>query len=95
MREEILATSPAGSLDALQSKYCACRPSPLLIFPLQAYVVFVSNKKQVVPLWRQKAGKDEARTSAAVAAGSSNTFDWQSYRGRGISHVKGSVPVLF
>ena len=27
----------------------------------KAYVVFVSNKKQVVPLWRQKAGKDEEK----------------------------------
>ncbi|QQP37935.1 Protein N-terminal glutamine amidohydrolase [Caligus rogercresseyi] len=25
----------------------------------KTYVVFVSNKKQVVPLWRQKAGRDE------------------------------------
>ena len=24
-------------------------------------MVFVSNKKQVVPLWRQKAGKDEEK----------------------------------
>ena len=28
---------------------------------LQTSVVFVSNKKQVVPLWRQKAGKDEEK----------------------------------
>ena len=28
---------------------------------MQTSVVFVSNKKQVVPLWRQKAGKDEEK----------------------------------
>ena len=27
----------------------------------KAWVVFVSNKKRVVPLWRQKAGKDEEK----------------------------------
>ena len=27
----------------------------------KAYVVFVSNKKQVVPLWRQKCGRDEEK----------------------------------
>ena len=27
----------------------------------KAWVVFVSNSKQVVPLWRQKAGKDEEK----------------------------------
>ena len=27
----------------------------------KCYAVFVSNKKQVVPLWRQKAGKDEEK----------------------------------
>jgi len=27
----------------------------------KAYVVFVSNKKQVVPLWRQRAGRDEEK----------------------------------
>ena len=27
----------------------------------QTSVVFVSNKKQVVPLWRQRAGKDEEK----------------------------------
>ena len=28
---------------------------------LKCYAVFVSNKKQVVPLWRQKAGRDEEK----------------------------------
>eukprot|EP00095_Tigriopus_kingsejongensis_P005849 snap_masked-scaffold697_size109876-processed-gene-0.13 protein:Tk05849 transcript:snap_masked-scaffold697_size109876-processed-gene-0.13-mRNA-1 annotation:"protein n-terminal glutamine amidohydrolase" len=27
----------------------------------KSHVIFVSNKKQVVPLWRQKAGKDEEK----------------------------------
>ncbi|TRY73478.1 hypothetical protein TCAL_11818 [Tigriopus californicus] len=27
----------------------------------KCFVIFVSNKKQVVPLWRQKAGKDEEK----------------------------------
>ena len=27
----------------------------------RCYVVFVSNKKKVVPLWRQKAGRDEEK----------------------------------
>ena len=33
----------------------------MLISCLQTSVVFVSNKKQVVPLWRQRAGKDEEK----------------------------------
>ena len=28
---------------------------------LKCYAVFVSNKKQVVPLWRQRAGRDEEK----------------------------------
>ena len=28
---------------------------------IKCWVVFVSNKKRVVPLWRQKAGKDEEK----------------------------------
>ena len=28
---------------------------------LKCYTVFVSNKKQVVPLWRQRAGRDEEK----------------------------------
>ena len=27
----------------------------------KTYVVFVSNRKQVVPLWRQRAGRDEEK----------------------------------
>ena len=27
----------------------------------KCWVVFVSNKKRVVPLWRQKAGRDEEK----------------------------------
>jgi len=27
----------------------------------KTYVVFVSNRKQVVPLWRQQAGRDEEK----------------------------------
>ena len=29
----------------------------------KTYVVFVSNRKQVVPLWRQRAGRDEEKVS--------------------------------